>query len=103
MVAEIDHPNFRTMIDVCSGSSEAKSPAQLLRETRDHLWHVHVNDANKRGPGFGETDFVSVMEALQEIDYQRYVSVEVFDFAPDPRTIAAGSLHYLRGIVDGLR
>ena len=103
MVAEIDHPNFRTMIDVCSGSSETKAPAQLLRETRDHLWHVHVNDANKRGPGFGETDFVSVMEALQEIDYQRYVSVEVFDFAPDPRTIAAGSLHYLRGIVDGLR
>ena len=43
------------------------------------------------------------MEALQEIDYQRYVSVEVFDFAPDPRTIAAGSLHYLRGSVDGLR
>jgi sugar phosphate isomerase/epimerase len=102
MVAEIDHPNFRTMIDVCSGSSEAKPPAQLLRETRDHLWHVHVNDANKRGPGFGDTDFVSVMQALREIDYRRYVSVEVFDFTPDPRTIAAGSLKYLRGIIDGL-
>ena len=102
MVAEIDHPNFQTMIDVCSGSSEAKPVAQLLHETKDQLGHVHVNDANKRGPGFGDTDFVAIMRALREIDYQRYVSVEVFDFAPDPRTIAAGSLHYLKGILDSL-
>jgi sugar phosphate isomerase/epimerase len=102
MVAEMDHPKFRTMVDVCSGSSEAKPPAQLMSETREHLWHVHVNDANKRGPGFGDTDFVSVMKTLKEIGYERYVSVEVFDFAPDPRTIAAGSLKYLQGIAAAL-
>ena len=53
-------------------------------------------------PGFGETDFVSVIKTLKELDYQRYVSVEVFDFAPDPKTIAAGSLHYLKGIAAAL-
>jgi sugar phosphate isomerase/epimerase len=64
---------------------------------------VHVNDSNQRGPGFGNTDFVSVIKTLKELNYQRYVSVEVFDFAPDPRTIAAGSLHYLKGICDALK
>ena len=102
MVAEIDHPNFQTMVDVCSGSSETAPPAQLMRETKDQLWHVHVNDANQRGPGFGETDFVSVMRTLREIDYQKYVSVEVFNMEPDSRSIAAGSLKYLQGIVDSL-
>ena len=42
------------------------------------------------------------MRTLKELDYQRYVSVEVFDFSPDPRTIAAGSLHYLKGLADAL-
>ena len=98
MVAEIDHPNFQTMIDCCSGSSEEIPIYQLLQNSAAHLYHVHVNDANKRGPGFGQTDFVSVLKTLKELDYQRYVSVEVFDFAPDPRTIAAASLAYLRGI-----
>ena len=98
MVAEINHPNFQTMVDVCSGSTEEIPVAQLLRDSGEHLYHVHVNDANKRGPGFGTTDFVSVLKTLKELDYRRYVSVEVFDFAPDPRTIAAGSLHYLKGI-----
>ena len=102
MVAEIDHPHFQTMVDVCSGSSEQIPVAQLLRDSGEHLYHVHVNDANKRGPGFGDTDFVSVLQTLREVGYERYVSVEVFDFTPDPRTIAAGSLQYLRGVLDGL-
>ena len=98
MVQQIDHPHFQAMVDVCSGSTEEIPVSQLLRETSPHLYHVHVNDANKRGPGFGDTDFVDVMRTLDELSYDRYVSVEVFDFEPDPRTIAAGSLKYLKGI-----
>ena len=102
LVAEIGHPNFRTMVDVCSGSTEQVPVTQLLRDTGEHLMHVHVNDANKRGPGFGDTDFVAVLRTLRQLRYERYLSVEVFDFAPDPRTIAAGSLAYLRGIAAAL-
>jgi D-psicose/D-tagatose/L-ribulose 3-epimerase len=102
LVAEVAHPNFRTMVDVCSGSTEQIAVPQLLRDTGAHLLHVHVNDANKRGPGFGDTDFVAVLRTLRELQYDRYLSVEVFDFAPDPRTVAAGSLGYLRGIAAAL-
>jgi len=103
MVSEIDHPHFQTMIDVCSGSTEEKPVDQLLRESGSHLYHVHVNDANKRGPGFGQTDFTDILAALKEMDYQRYLSVEVFDFSPDPRTIASRSLGYLKGIQAALK
>ena len=102
MVQQINHPHFRTMVDVCSGSTEDIPVPQLIRDTGKDLYHVHVNDANKRGPGFGETDFTTVIKALKELKYERYVSVEVFDFSPDPQTIAAGSLHYLKGIESGL-
>ena len=102
MVADVGHPNFQTMVDVCSGSDEDLSIPQLLKDSGSHLYHVHLNDANKRGPGFGDSDFVSVMRALKELQYERYVSVEVFDFEPDPRTIATGSIKYLRGILDAL-
>ena len=53
------------------------------------LRHVHVNDPNGRGPGFGDLQFTPLLQILHEAAYPGYISVEVFDFTPDPRTIAA--------------
>jgi len=37
-----------------------------------------------------------------ENGYRRYISVEVFDFDPDPETIASRSVGYLRGIIESM-
>ena len=66
------------------------------------LRHVHVNDANGRGPGFGQTEFVPILRTLVENNYQGYISVEVFSFDPDPRTVASRSIGYLKGILEAL-
>jgi sugar phosphate isomerase/epimerase len=95
-VQEVNHPNLRMMLDVKAMSSEGRPVADIIRENGDLLVHVHANDANMRGPGFGETDFAPIAEALRDIGYDGYVSVEVFDFKPDPETIATKSLEYLK-------
>jgi D-psicose/D-tagatose/L-ribulose 3-epimerase len=98
MVREIDHPNFRLMLDVKSMCSEDRPPEAIIREHAPLLEHFHANDANRRGPGFGETDFRPIAAALKEVGYRGYVSVEVFDYTPDPETIARESLRYLREV-----
>ncbi|MFN3648360.1 MAG: sugar phosphate isomerase/epimerase family protein [Armatimonadota bacterium] len=101
MVHELDHPNFRLMLDVKSMSAEDRSPAEIIRELAALVEHVHANDANRRGPGFGETDFRPIAAALRETGFGGYVSVEVFDYSPDPETIARESLRYLREVFTG--
>lgn len=98
MVREIDHPHFRLMLDVKSMCSEAQPPAEIIRQWAPLVEHFHANDANRRGPGFGDTDFRPIAAALREVGYRRYVSVEVFDYSPDPETIARESLRHLREV-----
>lgn len=96
LMKQLDHPAARTIFDVKSASSEGRPLDELIREYAPLIAHVHANDANRRGPGFGETDFGPVLETLREVGYDGYVSVEVFDYSPDPETIARESLRYLR-------
>jgi sugar phosphate isomerase/epimerase len=96
LVRNLDHPAAKTIFDVKSASSESRPLPDLIKEYAPAIAHVHANDANRRGPGFGETDFRPILSTLREVGYGGYVSVEVFDYSPDPETIARESLRYLR-------
>jgi sugar phosphate isomerase/epimerase len=97
LARDVDHPSLQLHLDVIAMSAQGRPPAESLRlEANTYLAHVHVNDPNKLGPGMGELDFAPIAAALKEIGYDRYVSVEVFDYAPGPERIAAASIETLK-------
>jgi sugar phosphate isomerase/epimerase len=104
LVREIRHPNFKMMFDCRSASAQEKSVTEALIRALDSgmLRHIHVNDANGRGPGFGNTKFAPILKTLVKNGYKGYISVEVFEFDPDPQTIASRSIGYLKGILETL-
>lgn len=100
LVEEIDHPSFKLILDVRSASDDEKPIPELIRDVAPYLAHFHSNDDNGRGPGFGGADYTAIAAALDEVGYQGYLSVEVFDFKPDPQTIAEESLANLAKYFD---
>lgn len=92
----VDHPNVVLHLDVKAMSSESKPIPEIIHEHASHAGHFHANDANLLGPGMGEIKFEPIFQALKESGYDRWVSVEVFDFKPGPENIARQSLEYMK-------
>jgi sugar phosphate isomerase/epimerase len=96
LLDRVGHPNFVLHLDVKAMATDEAPAPELIRRYAARAGHFHGNDANRRGPGFGDTDFVPIFQALRESGYPGWVSVEVFDYSPDPETIAQRSLTYMR-------
>ncbi len=95
LIEQIGSPACRLHLDVKAMASEKESAADLIRRYADELVHFHANDPNLQGPGFGDEDFVPIFEALGEIDYRGWVSVEVFDYDPGVERLVKESREYM--------
>jgi sugar phosphate isomerase/epimerase len=97
MVRQINHPNLRIHLDVKAMCSEGKPVPEIIRSVRaEDVGHFHVNDPNLYGPGMGDVDYGPIAQAIRDIGYDKWLSVEPFKYDPDPETVARKSIEYLR-------
>ena len=97
MIARVDHPDFVLHMDVKAQSGEVGTTVpDLIRRHAAKAGHFHAQDPNLRGPGMGPVDFGPILKALVDSGYDRWVSVEVFDYSP-------GAVETSRISIDTLR
>lgn len=97
LIERVGHPHFKLHMDVKAQSSEsAASVPELIARHAASAGHFHAQDVNLRGPGMGSVDFGPILKALVASGYDRWVSVEVFDFSPGAEETARRSYATLR-------
>jgi inosose dehydratase len=93
-----------TRIDFCPDTAHLAAaggdPAALIREHRDRISYVHLKGWQSKPFAFtpldaGDLDVGKVMDALREIEYTGWVTVEL-DSWPDPKEGAARSMAFLK-------
>ncbi|MCS7303588.1 MAG: sugar phosphate isomerase/epimerase [Thermoguttaceae bacterium] len=102
LIQRIGSPQVRLHLDCKAMSSEKVPIPDLIRQYHQLLVHFHANDPNRQGPGFGQLDFIPILDALKQVGYQGWVSVEVFDYSPGVERLAKESLQYLQACLKKL-
>jgi sugar phosphate isomerase/epimerase len=104
VIAAVDHPNFKLHMDVKAQSAEEGTTVpDLIRRHAAKAGHFHAQDTNLRGPGMGRVEFGPIMKSLVESGYDRWVSVEVFDYSPGAAETAKLSIECLTKALDEAR
>jgi sugar phosphate isomerase/epimerase len=97
LIDQVNHPHFKLHMDVKAQSGEVGTTVlELIRRHARSAGHFHAQDVNLRGPGMGNVDFGPIMKALVDSGYDRWVSVEVFDFSPGAEETARRSIECLK-------
>lgn len=102
IVEEINHPAVQSMFDFHNTTDEREPLPVLVKRHFSRIRHVHVNEMDGRYPGTGNFDFRPVFQALADLKYSRWVSLEVFDFKPGPVEIARASMDFFKKLENRL-
>lgn len=77
-VDEVGHPNCRIHLDTFHAHIEEKHPADAIRRAGGRIAHVHVSENDRGVPGTGSVAWTDTFEALRQIGYDGWLTVEAF-------------------------
>jgi sugar phosphate isomerase/epimerase len=91
MVDDIGLQNVGAMCDTFHMNIEEKNIADAIRKAKGYLKHIHIADSTRQAPGYGHIDFKVVAQAIKDIGYHGYLSMELLPAAADPFMVLNGS------------
>jgi D-psicose/D-tagatose/L-ribulose 3-epimerase len=108
---EVGHPNVGILFDTFHANIEEKSIADGYRTVARHLKHVHTCENDRGTPGSGHIEWAQVFQAIREIGYDGWLTIESFgsnlpeiaaaaaiwrDLAATPEAVAFDGVGFLR-------
>jgi D-psicose/D-tagatose/L-ribulose 3-epimerase len=108
---EVGHPNIGLLLDTFHANIEEKHLYEAFKSAGRHLKHVHTCENDRGTPGTGHVDWSGVFQALKELGYDGWVTIESFgfslgelssaaaiwrDLAATPETIASDGIRFLK-------
>jgi D-psicose/D-tagatose/L-ribulose 3-epimerase len=77
---QVNHPNVGILFDTFHANIEEKDIAAGIRTVRKHLRHMHTCENDRGIPGSGHVEWPAVFQALRDIRYDGYLTIESFGF-----------------------
>lgn len=95
LLEDVGEENLYLLLDTFHMNIEEKVIEDSIRMADGKIGHFHVADSNRLAPGMGHLDFASILHALNDTGYKKYLSAEII-VKPDLETAARVTMNTLR-------
>lgn len=75
-IEKYELPNTFVHLDTFHMNIEEENISDTIKYCSNKLGYIHFADSNRKYPGAGHLDFLSIITALKAINYNGYVSIE---------------------------
>jgi sugar phosphate isomerase/epimerase len=100
-----EEPTIRMNCDIGHLFCVGEDPADVIRGLPEEIVHVHLEDIGSNrvhqhlAPGKGAIDFARVFQALDDISYRGWVTVELYPYEAAADQVARDAIAHLRPII----
>ena len=100
LAKQVNHPAIQIMFDFHNTVDETQPFDVLLEKYCKYIHHIHVQemDGKHLGTGTAVNDYVKAFQTLKGLKYDKWISLEIFDFSPGGKKIAEESMSVLKQI-----
>jgi sugar phosphate isomerase/epimerase len=95
---ELGSPGFGVMLDTYHMNIEDASFARSIFDAREHLHYLQISDSNRMYPGGGHIDYGEIINALQAIGFDGYLSLQIVREPSYAKAAELGIMH-LRSLI----
>jgi sugar phosphate isomerase/epimerase len=103
LILEIGAENFGVNLDFGHSHLAGEAPVDVAQRLASRIFHIHLEDISGRKhyhliPGEGDIDFEDIFRALAGIEYDGFLTVELYTCPENPEQAAGKALDYLNDI-----
>ncbi len=105
VIRRVGSPDLGVNLDIGHSFLDGEDPAGTVELLAGRIWNVHVEDIKERKhfhrvPGDGELPFRRYFDALRGVDYQGFLTVELYSYPDRPVEAGQRALAYLAPLVE---
>ena len=77
-VDEVNHPACKIMFDTFHANIEEKSIGDAIRKAGNRITFIQLSENDRSTPGKGNVNWEDVFQAIKDIQYDGWISIEAF-------------------------
>jgi sugar phosphate isomerase/epimerase len=100
-IDKLNHPRFGANLDIGHSVVMGEDIGQAVQTLSGRIWNMHVEDLPGRKhyhtiPGEGNFNWPALKQSLEQIHYDRFLTVELYTETADPQRAANESFKFLQ-------